>query len=55
MQALQDRVLVLTQELEQAARDRRSLEAAREKARASALECLTEHGQVRGWLPVGLI
>ncbi len=48
VQALQDVVLVLTQELERAARDWRSLEAARERARASALESLTEHGQVRG-------
>ena len=46
VQALRDSVLTLTQELDRAAGERKVLEAAREKARATALETLTEHGQV---------
>lgn len=46
VQALRDSVLLLTQELDRAAGERQALEAAREKARATALESLTEHGQV---------
>ena len=52
-QALRDTVLVLSQELDRAAAERQVLEAARERARASALRSLTEHGQVvtTGQLP----
>ena len=44
--ALRDTVLVLSQELDLAASERQVLEAARERARASALQSLTEDGQV---------
>ena len=46
-QMLRDTVLVLNQELLRAAAERHALEAAREAARAAALQSLTEHGQVR--------
>ena len=47
VQELEETVLVLTQELEQVTKERQALDAAQEKARAEALETLTEHGQVR--------
>ena len=46
VQELEETVLVLTQELEQVTKERQALDAAQEKARAEALEALTEHGQV---------
>ena len=45
-QTLRDSVLALTQELDRVAAKRQALEAAQERARASALQSLTAHGQV---------
>ena len=51
VQELEDTVLVLTQELSRVIMERQALDAAQEKARAEALESLTEHGQAKPCSP----
>ena len=52
VQQLEDAALVLSQELDRITKEQQALDAAQEKARAEALESLTEHGQVRVLLTV---